>query len=821
MKDIKDLKNIDINLLKERFEFHLESDFAKELETSTKLDVYDSFVFTIRDLLIKRWLKSKREYLSGNHKTVNYISMEFLMGRSLVNSLLNLDIYSESAKALLELGINLEELQDVEKDAGLGNGGLGRLAACFLDSLTTLQYPAFGYGIRYEYGIFQQKIQDGAQVELPDNWLRYGNPWEIPRPELIYLIPFYGDVKVFVDKNGRYHYQWQASQTVMAMAYDYMIPGYKTDNVNTLRLWCAKSTREFDFDDFNKGDYIGAVEQKAETENISKVLYPNDMFSKGKELRLKQEYFFSSATLQDIISRYKKYNPNDKKFENFVDQTAVQLNDTHPTIAIPELMRLFVDVEGLSWERAWIITQKVFGYTNHTVMPEALEKWSVELMSSLLPRHLQIIHEIDRRFINIVQEKYSEEEAESIIDKVAIIREGTVRMANLAIVGSHAVNGVAELHTEIVKNELFKEFYDIFPDKFNNKTNGITQRRWLLKCNPELSTLITEAIGDKWITDLYDLKNLEKFVDDNEFKRKWQKIKLHNKQKLAEFINKEMDLNIDPHSMLDCQIKRIHEYKRQLMNVLHVIHLYLQIKDNPKKHITPRTVILSGKAAPAYYMAKLIIKLANSVAEVVNNDKEVNDKLKFLFLPNYRVSSAEIIIPAADLSEQISTAGMEASGTGNMKFSLNGALTIGTLDGANIEIKEEVGDENIFIFGLKAEEIAELKSNYNPIETYNSDKQLQRVIELIADGFFSRKEPALFRPIIDSLLYQGDKFFVLADFKSYIESQEIVSDEFRNKDLWTRKSIINVANMGKFSSDRTIEEYAKDIWGLKKVDIKI
>lgn len=545
------------------------------------------------------------------------------------------------------------------------------------------------------------------------------------------------------------------------------------------------------------------------------------MFSKGKELRLKQEYFFSSATLQDIIARYHKYNPEDKYFENFVEQTAVQLNDTHPTIAIPELMRLLIDVEGLSWETAWNITIKIFGYTNHTVMPEALEKWPVDLMATLLPRHLQIIHEIDRRFLNGVKDKFTKDESDLMLDKVAIIKDGTVRMANLAIVGSHAVNGVAELHTDIVKHELFKEFYAIFPDKFNNKTNGITQRRWLLKCNPELSNLINEAIGDKWITDLYHLKNLEKFTDDNEFKRKWHKIKKHNKQRLAEFINNEMDISINPDSMLDCQIKRIHEYKRQLMNILHVIHLYLELKDNPSKNVSPRTIVLSGKAAPAYYMAKLIIKLANSVADVVNNDKSVNDKLKFLFLPNYRVSSAEIIIPAADLSEQISTAGMEASGTGNMKFSLNGALTIGTLDGANIEIKEEVGDENIFIFGLKAEEITELKSTYNPIETYNSDKNLQRVIELIAEGFFSRKEPALFRPIIDSLLYQGDKFFVLADFKAYIEAQDLVSDAYKNRDLWTRKSIINVANMGKFSSDRTIEEYAKDIWNLKKVDIRL
>lgn len=812
-------KNNKINSenLKEKFLFHLESGFAKELDTATKLDVYDSFVYTVRDILIKKWIKSKKQYLADNHKMINYISMEFLMGRSMVNSLINTNIYEESAKALLDLGVNLEELEEVEGDAGLGNGGLGRLAACFLDSLSTLEYPAFGYGIRYEYGIFQQKIQDGAQVEMPDSWLRYGNPWEIQRPELIYLIPFYGDVKVFIDKAGRYHYQWQASQTVMAMAYDYMIPGYKNDNVNTLRLWGAKSTREFDFDDFNKGDYIGAVEQKAETENISKVLYPNDMFTKGKELRLKQEYFFSSATLQDIISRYHKYNGQDD-FESFAEQNAIQLNDTHPAIAIPELMRLLIDVEGLTWDKAWSITTKVFGYTNHTVMPEALEKWSIDLMGTLLPRHLQIIHEIDRRFLEFVDQQFPNNKA--IADKVAIIKDGTVRMANLAVIGSHTVNGVAELHTEIVKHDLFKEFNDLYPTKFQNKTNGITQRRWLLKCNPKLSDLINESIGDKWITDLYELKNLEKFVDDKEFRKKWQQIKRFNKERLAEYINHDMNITINPDSMIDCQIKRIHEYKRQLMNVLHVIHLYLEIKDNPHKNFTPRTVILSGKAAPAYYMAKLIIKLANSVADVVNKDRDVSDKLKILFLPNYRVSLAEIIIPAADLSEQISTAGMEASGTGNMKFSLNGALTIGTLDGANVEIGEEVGDDNIFIFGLKSEEVSALKGSYNPIDAYNSDPQLQRVIELISEGFFSRNEPGLFKPIIDSLLYQGDKFFVLSDFKSYIDCQDVVSKAYQDVDTWTRKSIINVANMGKFSSDRTIEEYAKDIWNLKKVHIK-
>jgi starch phosphorylase len=801
--------------LQKNFKFHLLSDFAKELDNATKLDIYDSFVYTVRDKLIKKWIKTKKDYLIKNAKNVCYMSMEFLMGRALVNSLLNLGMYKESYKSMMDIGIRLEEMEEVEWDAGLGNGGLGRLAACFLDSLTTLEYPAFGYGIRYEYGIFYQKIQEGYQIELPDNWLRYGNPWEIPRPELIYLVPYYGDVKIFMDKEGRHRYQWQAAQTVIAMAYDYMIPGYKTDNVNTLRLWGAKSTREFDFEDFNKGDYIGAVEHKAETENISKVLYPNDMFTKGKELRLKQEFFFSSATLQDIIRRYKAYKSTNLK--DFASIIAIQLNDTHPAIAIAELMRLLVDIEGMSWDKSWDIVTKVFSYTNHTVMPEALEKWPIELMGYVLPRHLQIIYEIDRRFQKQVKALFPDDQAK--LDKVAIVKDGTVRMANLAIVGSHTINGVAELHTEIIKTQLFRDFFDISPEKFQNKTNGITQRRWLLKCNHPLADLITETIGDGWIKDLYQLKNLEPFADDKQFRKKWRAIKKLNKEKLCEYIKKDFEVNINLDSIFDCQIKRIHEYKRQLLNILHIIHLYLELKDNNYPDFVPRTFILSGKAAPAYYIAKLIIKLANSVSDLINKDPETNDRLKLLFLPNYRVSLAELIIPSADLSEQISTAGMEASGTGNMKFSLNGALTIGTLDGANIEIKEEVGDENIFIFGLKDDEIKELKSGYNPMAYYNSDLKLKRVIDLIAEGYFSRNEPGLFKPIIDSLLFQGDNFFVLADFDAYVNCQREVNEAYKDYETWTKKSIINVANMGRFSSDRSIEEYSKDIWKLEKVKV--
>lgn len=808
-------KNL-VEELKKKILFHLESDLAKELSEATKLDLYKSFVRAIRDILIKNWIKSKKAYNKTKAKSVCYLSMEFLMGRALGNALINLGLYEEGGVALKELGINLKDIEDIEEDAGLGNGGLGRLAACFLDSLTTLEYPVFGYGIRYEYGIFEQKIIDGNQYEFPDNWLRYGNPWEIPRPERIYLIPFYGEVKVFMDKEGRYRFQWKAGQTVMAMAYDYLIPGYKNNNINILRLWCAKSTREFDLDDFNKGDYIGAIEHKAESENISKVLYPNDMFAKGKELRLKQEYFFSSATLQDIIRRYKQ-NFSDN-FEKFAEYNSIQLNDTHPAIAIVELMRLLVDVEGISWEKAWDITTKSFSYTNHTVMPEALEKWSVNLLQTLLPRHLQIIYEIDRRFAEEVKKIYPNDKSK--IDKMSIVRDETVRMANLSVIGSHTVNGVAKLHTQIIKEKLFKEFYEIYPEKFQNKTNGITQRRWLLKSNPCLSELITEKIGSSWIKDLNKLKDLMEFIDNTEFAIRWRNIKKQNKERLANYIRKELGININTDSMFDCQIKRLHEYKRQLLNILHVIHMYLEIKDFPERDFVPRTVIISGKSAPSYFMAKLIIKLANSVGEVINNDKSIDDKLKLVFIPNYSVSLAEIIIPSADLSEQISTAGMEASGTGNMKFALNGALTIGTLDGANIEIKEEVGDDNIFIFGLTDKEIEEIKGDYDPKKYYKNNLKIQRVIDLISEGYFSRNEPSLFKPILDSLLYQGDKFFVLADFDSYVECQKKVSKEYLDQELWTRKSIINVANIGKFSSDRTIEEYAKEIWNLKKVYVE-
>ncbi|MFN8674073.1 MAG: glycogen/starch/alpha-glucan phosphorylase [Candidatus Sericytochromatia bacterium] len=799
--------------IKESIKFHLESNFGKELDYATKLDIYNSFVLSIRDILIKKWIKSKREYAITNSKTVAYMSMEFLMGRALMNSVINLDIFDECKDALADLGIEINEIEDIELDAGLGNGGLGRLAACFLDSLTSLNYPAFGYGIRYEYGIFEQKLHDGYQTEFPDNWLRYGNCWELPRPEFIYLIPFYGEVKLLLEKDGRIRYQWQAKQTVMAMAYDYLIPGFKNDNINILRLWGAKSTREFDFDDFNKGDYVGAVEQKAETENISKVLYPNDMFNKGKELRLKQEFFFSSASLQDIIRRYKERSSDN--FKSFADKNSIQLNDTHPVIAIPELMRLLMDNEGLGWDRSWDIVTKVFNYTNHTVMPEALEKWPVEMMSELLPRHLQIIYEIDRRFKKEISERYPNDEAK--IERMCIVKDGTVRMANLAIVASYVTNGVAELHTKILKEDIFHDFHEFAPEKLQNKTNGITQRRWLLKCNKGLSNLITSKIGDNWVKDLSQLKNIEKYAKDEEFIKEWAKVKMNNKQVLAEYIKKEMDINININSIFDCQIKRIHEYKRQLLNILHIIYYYLDIKDNPSHHHVPRTFIISGKAAPSYFMAKLIIKLATSVADIVNKDHDIGDKMKVLFLPNYRVSLAELIIPAADLSEQISTAGMEASGTGNMKFSLNGALTIGTLDGANVEIDQEVGSDNIFIFGLKDDEIKELKKSYNPIEIYNQNPILNRIINLISEGFFCRKEPALFKPLIDSLLFQGDKFFLLADFDAYVKCQKQVNKEYKHHDKWIEKAIINVANMGKFSSDRTIEEYVKDIWKLEKV----
>jgi len=821
---------MDAETLKKEIVRHLALTLGELPEhVDSEWEPYVSLVLAVRDRLMERWINTHEAYYQADSKRVYYMSLEFLMGRTLGNSVVNLGLLKESEKAVSDLGYKLEDMREAEWDAGLGNGGLGRLAACFLDSLATLQLPAYGYGIRYEYGIFHQRIVGGAQMETPDAWLRYGNPWEIPRPNDLFRVRFYGRVVEFVNERGRLSHEWVDTDDMLAMPYDTPVPGYQNQTVNTLRLWSAKATDEFDLEYFNRGDYEGAVEAKSLSENISRVLYPNDNIFEGKELRLKQEYFFVSATLQDVIRRYKKrYRMHDaakglKTFDRFAEKTAIQLNDTHPALAISELMRILIDVEELGWEEAWDITVKTFGYTNHTVMPEALERWPVDLIGRVLPRHLQIIFEINHRFLEEVRRRFPGDDARC--RRMSIIEEEggkRVRMANLAIVGSHAVNGVAALHSEILKRELFRDFYEMWPEKFSNKTNGITQRRWLKKSNPGLSDLITQSIGDKWITDLYAMRELRSLVDDACFRERWQAVKRANKERLARIIAEQYQrrgivLHVNPDSLFDVQVKRIHEYKRQLLNVLHCITLYYRIKDNPNGEFTPRTVIFGGKAAPGYFMAKQIIRLINAVGQVVNNDPVVGDRLKIVFLADYRVSLAEKIFPAAELSEQISTAGTEASGTGNMKFALNGALTIGTMDGANIEIAEEVGSDNIFIFGLLADQVSALRGNYNPWDYYYNNAELRRVLEMIDHGAFSPGQLDLYRPIFNSLLYGGDQYMLLADYQSYIDCQERVSQTYRDRGAWTRKSIMNVANMGKFSTDRTIQQYADEIWDLKPV----
>ncbi|URA09433.1 glycogen/starch/alpha-glucan phosphorylase [Thermospira aquatica] len=800
-----------VEQIKEGFLRHRHYSLAKDEYTATDYDNFLSLAYTVRDMLFDRWIKTQQTYYNKDVKRVYYLSLEFLMGRTLGNALVNLGIEKEAEVAMKELGLDIAVLREEEKDAGLGNGGLGRLAACFLDSMATLGMAGYGYGIRYDYGIFNQKFVNGYQVEEPDDWLKLGYPWEVERCEFQLRVRFYGNVRVERDANGYERYIWEKTQDVLAIPFDVPIPGYKNDVVNTLRLWTSRATNEFDFHDFNAGNYIDAVEEKNLSENISKVLYPNDNSVAGKILRLKQQYLFVAASLWDILRRYKKHH---KDFKDFPKKVAIQLNDTHPAIAVAELMRLLVDEEGLVWEEAWKITQQVFGYTNHTLMPEALEKWPVAMMEELLPRHMQIIYKINADFLAEVSRRFPGDvdrlRRMSLIDESG---ERYVRMAWLATVGSHSINGVAALHTELLKKELFHDFYEMFPERFNNKTNGITPRRWLLKSNPKLSTLITENIGDEWTIDLFKLRGLEKFAEDKAFHKKWQDIKRENKVKLAEIIARETGVQVNVDSMFDVQVKRLHEYKRQLLNALHIIHLYNQLKENPSMNFVPRTFIFGAKAAPGYFMAKMIIKLINNIAKVINSDPVVGDKMKVVFLPNYRVSLAEKIFPASDLSEQISTAGTEASGTGNMKFALNGALTIGTLDGANVEIAEEVGMENIFIFGLKVDEVEALKKQgYHPYHYYETNPNIRKVIDLIASGYFSQGEdPNLFKPIVDNLLY-SDPYLCLADFQLYADCQKKVSEAYLDTFAWTKKSILNVARIGKFSSDRTIIEYNKDIW---------
>jgi starch phosphorylase len=809
-------KGTGVEALKRSFNAHRKYTLAKTESRATRLDLFKSLALVVRDHLIEKWIETKKSQYDQDVKRINYLSMEYLVGRVLTQNMVNLELQETLSQAVRELGFDLEELEETEIDAGLGNGGLGRLASCFLESMATLDLPANGYGMRYEFGIFHQHFKDGFQVEEADNWLKHGNPWEIPRPEHLHPIKFYGRVKHITHPDGKETYDWvDTHDNVMAMAYDILIPGYKCQTVNSLRLWGARSTEEFDFQHFNEGDYIQAVSEKQKNETISKVLYPNDKSIQGRELRLKQEYFFVSASLQDIIQRYKNLHSN---FDLFSDKVAIQLNDTHPSLAIPELMRIFVDIEGMTWERAWDITVKTMGYTNHTVLPEALEKWSVDLLGHVLPRHLKIIFEINHRFLKQVTERFPNDPER--LGRMSLIEEGPVkfvRMHNLALVGSHAVNGVAALHTEILKKSLFRDFHEMFPDKIQNKTNGITQRVWLKECNPSLAELVTESIGEGWVKDLSQMDRLLPKLDDPGFCQRWAEIKQSNKNALANYIQETLDISINPQSLFDVHIKRIHEYKRQLLNILHTIVLYTRIKKNPQAdHYLPRTVIFSGKAAPGYAMAKNIIKLINSVAKTINVDGQIGDRLRVVYLPNYSVSLAEKIIPAANLSQQTSTAGMEASGTGNMKLALNGALTLGTLDGANIEILEEVGEDNIYIFGLTAEEVAHnVQNSYRPKDIYLANPELKQAIDMIQEGYFCPDSPDLFHPIIDAILNHGDRFMVLADFESYSNMQKKMEEEFRNTDLWTRKSIINSARSGKFSSDRTITEYAKDIWGVQ------
>ena len=790
---------------------HMEYTLGKDKYIAITHDVFNALSYAVRDRLIERWLDTQQAYYHEDPKRIYYVSMEFLMGRSLENSLINLELLDDFRNAMESLGYDFSEIINEEQDAGLGNGGLGRLAACFLDSMATMSIPAYGYGIRYEYGIFRQKIIDGAQVEVPDNWLRYTNPWELDRPQQLHKVHFFGKVIESKGVDGRTRYDWADTESIMAMAHDTPIPGYGTHTVNTMRLWSAKASREFDLKFFNEGNYIRALEKKITSENISKVLYPADNVQEGRELRLKQEYFLASATIHDVLYRYKKVHTDLKRLP---EKVAVQLNDTHPALCIPELMRVLIDLEDFSWDDAWDTTRKIFAYTNHTILPEALEKWPIWFFEQILPRHLLIIYEINEWFLLEVKKHFPGDD--SRINRMSIIEEHwerRIRMAHLAIVGSFSVNGVAALHTEILKRELFKDFYEMYPERFNNKTNGITQRRWLKMANPGLSTLISESIGDGWIKDLYQLRNLRPLADNPEFRDKWQQVKLKAKKNLAGYILKHNCVSVDVNSIFDCQVKRIHEYKRQLLNVLQIIAVYNRIKMGLAGDIPSRTFIFSGKAAPSYTMAKLIIRLINGVAEVINTDPAINGKLKVVFLANFSVSLAEMIFPAADLSEQISTAGTEASGTGNMKFTLNGALTIGTLDGANIEIMEEVGADNIFIFGMDSEEIAAMRMNYSPKDWYDANPELKSVIDMISSGTFSPAEPNLFQPIIDSLL-TADNYMLLADFASYMQTQEEVGRLFLNKDEWCRKSIINTAGVGKFSSDRTISEYAKEIWGV-------
>jgi starch phosphorylase len=786
---------------------------------ATTNDLYMALAYTVRDQLLHRWIKTVEQLGREDIKIVGYLSAEFLLGPHLENNLINLGFYENVRRIAEEEGIDIQAIFDQEEEPGLGNGGLGRLAACYLDSLATLEIPAIGYGIRYEFGIFDQEIRDGWQVELTDQWLRLGNPWEMARPEISYHVNFGGHTEHYEDDHGLYRVRWIPNRTVKGVAYDTPILGYRVNTCNLLRLWKAEAVESFEFEAFNVGDYYGAVDRKIYSENITKVLYPNDEPIQGKQLRLEQQYFFVSCSLQDLLRIHKLLGGD---LSEFSSHFALQLNDTHPAIGVAELMRLLIDENGMGWETAWDITRNTFGYTNHTLLPEALEKWPVNLFAGLFPRHMEIIFEINRRFLEEVKNRFPEDAGRiarmSLIDESG---ERYVRMAHLACVGSHAINGVAELHTRLLEEDVLRDFYEMMPEKFSNKTNGVTPRRFMVLSNPVLSRLITGKIGETWVSKPEELRQLEQFVDDSAFREEWRRVKFENKKNLARLIQERTGLEVDPSSIFDIQVKRLHEYKRQHLNVFHIIALYNRIKQDVAYDMHPRTFIFGGKAAPGYFMAKRIIKLISSVAEVVNNDPAVKGRLKVVFFPDFNVKSAKFVYPAADLSEQISTAGKEASGTGNMKFSMNGALTIGTLDGANVEIRDEVGAENFFLFGLTAGEVYTLQKNgYQPLDYYKGNPELQGVIERIDWGHFSNGDRELFKPLVDSLLFH-DTFMLFADFGAYIDAQSKVDEAYRDPERWTRMSILNVARIGKFSSDRAIREYCRDIWKVKAVPVSL
>ncbi len=813
------LDSFDKELFKRSVLYNVKTLYRKNLEEATQQQIFQAVAYAIKDAVVDKWMTTQQEYEKQDPKTVYYLSMEFLMGRALGNNIINLQAYKAVKEAMEELGLDLNVVEDQEPDAALGNGGLGRLAACFLDSLATLGYAAYGCGIRYRYGMFKQEIRDGYQVEVPDNWLVDGNPFELRRPEYAKEVRFGGYVNVYADENGRNHFKQEGYQSVKAIPYDLPIVGYGNGIVNTLRIWDAEAVECFKLDSFDKGDYQKAVEQENLARNIVEVLYPNDNHYAGKELRLKQQYFFISASVQEAVAKYMRKHDDIRKFH---EKVTFQLNDTHPTVAVAELMRILMDEYYLTWDEAWAVTTKTCAYTNHTIMSEALEKWPIELFSRLLPRVYQIIEEINRRFIMQIQQAYPGNQEK--VRKMAIIYDGQVKMAHLAIAAGYSVNGVARLHTEILKNQELKDFYEMMPEKFNNKTNGITQRRFLLHGNPLLADWVTAHVGNDWITDLPKISKLRVYADDEKSQQEFMNIKYRNKVRLAEYIKEHNGIEVDPRSIFDVQVKRLHEYKRQLLNILHVMYLYNVLKDNPDMDFYPRTFIFGAKAAAGYYNAKMTIKLINSVADVINNDPAINGKIKVVFIENYRVSNAELIFAAADVSEQISTASKEASGTGNMKFMLNGALTIGTMDGANVEIVEEVGEENAFIFGLSSDEVIRFENfgGYDPNEIFNNDPDVRRVLMQLINGTYAPNDPDRFRTLYNSLLNtistsKADTYFILKDFKAYAQAQKRVEEAYRNESGWAKSAILNVASSGKFTSDRTIQEYVDDIWHLDKV----